>query len=196
MAKNRRCGQAGILSNLDYEKLYNAIKNESHSLILTILRYTGERIGAVVQLEVLDAYQTPYRSIPRSDILFKAHTRKQAGGRKADTHEVPICRALGLALSRYKPPEFGYLFPSPINPERHVTTSSCDKWFRRACTNAGLAQRGLSLHSPRRTLATQLHEQGVPLATIKSITGHKSISSLQRYIDVDDRSRKAAIELL
>jgi integrase/recombinase XerD len=196
MGKNRRHGKAGILSNLDYKKLSDVIDVPAHSLIFSILRYTGERIGAVVQLEVLDCYENPIRAIPRDTILFKGHTRKQAGGQKAETHEVPISEALGLALSKYQPPKYGYLFPSPKNPGRHITTSSCDKWLRKACIKAGLDRKGISLHSFRRTLATSLHEQGVSTVTIQKITGHKSIKSLQHYIDVDDKTKRAAIELL
>jgi integrase/recombinase XerD len=196
MAKNKGFGQAEIFSNTDYSKLYDAINNSTHLLILSLLRYTGERVGAVVQLGVMDVYRNPFISEPRQTILYKAYTRKQAGGVVADTHEVPVSRALHNELARYKPPKYGYLFPSPRDESRHVTTSNCDKWFRRGLRKAGLNRRGFSLHSPRRTLATRLSEEGVPLQTIRSITGHKTLSSLQRYIDVEDRSKKAAVELL
>ncbi len=176
--------------------MYEAINNPTHLLILSLLRYTGERIGAVVQVEVMDVYANPFVSKPRPTILYKSHTRKQSGGTAADSHEVPVSRALHLELARYKPPKYGYLFPSPQNLERHISVSNCDKWFRRGLRKAGLDRRGFSLHSPRRTLATKLSEEGVPLSTIRSITGHQSLSSLQRYIDVDDRSKKAAVELL
>ena len=109
---------------------------------------------------------------------------------------MPISRALHNELARYKPPKYGYLFPSPVNHQRHISVSACDKWYRRGLKRAGLERRGFSLHSPRRTLATKLSEEGVALQTIRSITGHKSLSSLQRYIDVDDNSKKAALELL
>jgi integrase/recombinase XerD len=196
MAKQKRFGQAEIFSNLDYHKLHEAINNPTHLLILSLLRYTGERIGAVTQLEVMDVYVNPFLSRPRETILYKSHTRKQAAGKKASTHEVPVSRALHNDLARYKPPKYGYLFPSPINPESHISVSACDKWFRRGLRNAGLERRGFSLHSPRRTLATRLSEEGVALQTIRSITGHQSLSSLQRYIDVADKSKKAAVELL
>lgn len=196
MAKQKRFGQAEIFSNLDYHKLYEAINNPTHLLILSLLRYTGERIGAVVQVEVMDVYENPFLSKPRSTILYKAHTRKQSAGKKALTHEVPVSRALHADLARYKPPRYGYLFPSPVDPEKPISVSACDKWFRRGLKKAGLDRRGFSLHSPRRSLATKLSEEGVALQTIRSITGHQSLRSLQRYIDVEDKSKQAAVELI
>lgn len=42
-----------------------------------------------------------------------------------------------------------------------------------------------SSHDCRRTLATILHNQGMPLMKIKAITGHKRIKDLERYLKID-----------
>lgn len=55
---------AAILSNLDYQKIYNASNNSTHELIFSILRYTGERIGAVLKLDVMNVYANPFKSVP------------------------------------------------------------------------------------------------------------------------------------
>ncbi len=74
--KNNGHGKAEILENLDFEKIYNAFSLKHHKLIWQILRYTGERISAVLQLKVSDVYLDAEESIPHKEITFKASTRK------------------------------------------------------------------------------------------------------------------------
>lgn len=59
-------------------------------------------------------------------------------------------------------------------------------------TKGGINQREIKnkfelvcIHTARRTLATQLYEHGLPLAQIMKITGHKKLSTLQKYIKSD-----------
>jgi site-specific recombinase XerD len=40
-------------------------------------------------------------------------------------------------------------------------------------------------HTARRTLATQLVEHGLPYEQVMRITGHKKLSTLQKYIKSD-----------
>jgi integrase/recombinase XerD len=196
MAKVKRCGQADILSSIDYQKLYKVANNSTCELIMSILRYTGERAGAVLQLDVMNVYENPYRSIPRKTIIFPASIRKRSPNGESHTREVPISRNLGAELAGYPPPRQGFLFPSPKNPERPLTLRSFDEWLRRCCTRAGLERRGISTHSFRRTFITELSEKGVPIRTIQSLTGHSSLNTLQRYVDVSEDSKRGAVELL
>jgi integrase/recombinase XerD len=196
MAKQNGFGQAAILSNLDYQKIYDASNNSTHELIFSILRYTGERIGAVLKLDVMNVYANPFKSIPRTEIIFPKRTRKQSPDGNTITREVPICSNLAVDLERYQPPLNGWLFPSPRNAEKHITHTAFDAWLRSSCEKAGVGRKGISTHSPRRTFITRLAEQGVPTRTIQHISGHKSLASLQRYIEVSPDAVKAAVELL
>ena len=55
---------------------------------------------------------------------------------------------------------------------------------------------GASSHSGRRTLITNLASRGVSVRVLAEIAGHSSISTTQRYIDVNDEQMRAAVELL
>ncbi|MBD1998053.1 tyrosine-type recombinase/integrase [Leptolyngbya sp. FACHB-541] len=59
-----------------------------------------------------------------------------------------------------------------------------------------LAIEGASTHSFRRTAITWMHNERVPIKHIQSISGHKSLSALQRYIDVTEKDKEMAIATL
>jgi len=53
-----------------------------------------------------------------------------------------------------------------------------------------------SSHSGRRTFITQLANKGVGVRVLAALAGHSSISTTQRYIDVNDTQLASAVELL
>ena len=53
-----------------------------------------------------------------------------------------------------------------------------------------------SSHSGRRTLITNLAAKGVGVRVLAEIAGHSSITTTQRYIDVNDEQMRAAVELM
>lgn len=59
---------------------------------------------------------------------------------------------------------------------------------------AGL--EGVSSHSGRRTFITNLASKGVSVRVLASPAGHRSISTTQAYIDVNDEMKRRAVELV
>ena len=55
---------------------------------------------------------------------------------------------------------------------------------------------GATSHSGRRTYITRLASRGVGVRVLASLAGHRSISTTQRYIDVNDEMKRAAVELI
>lgn len=55
---------------------------------------------------------------------------------------------------------------------------------------------GASSHSGRRSFITTLAHKGVSVRVLASLAGHRSISTTQRYIDVNDDQKRAAVELM
>ncbi len=193
MAKNNRSGQAKILTDLELSRIKKQLRTERDRLLFEILRYTGERIGAVIQLRQSDCYGR--NGEPRDQITFRAATRKaDARGRRA-TRQVPAHPLLMDALAVYTLPDSDWLFPSKTT-DSHVSRARMDLILRQACDRAGLGGSGISTHSFRRTLITRLDEKGVSVRTIQAVTGHKSLMSVQRYIEVSDERVKGAISLL
>lgn len=182
--KNKGHGKAEILENIEFEKIYNSFTSNHYKLIWQILRYTGERISAVLQLKVSDVYLNPVNSVPHQEITFRASTRKASPDGSRKTRQVAVCRALAFELDSYYPPSHGYLFPSGRTGVHPIARQTYDEAFRKALVKCGLNRRGFSLHSPRRTLITKLSQAGYPLPVIKKLTGHKSIQVLQEYVEV------------
>lgn len=196
MPKNNRHGQSEILSDSDYARILKQINNPSHRLLLTIARFTGERWGAIIQLQVSDCYEDPVRRSARSSITFRASTRKASPDGKRETRQVPVHPLLKSELENFYTPLEGWLFPSVRYPDRHVTFQAVDRWFRIAVEKAGLGKKGLSTHSTRRTLITTLSRSGVSIPVLKKITGHKNDRVLLRYVEVDPEQVSNAIALL
>ncbi|MBV8887459.1 MAG: tyrosine-type recombinase/integrase [Chroococcidiopsidaceae cyanobacterium CP_BM_RX_35] len=86
-----------------------------------------------------------------------------------------------------------YLFPGR-HGRGHIHKASADKILRLACLRVGL--EGFSTHSFRRTALTQMHNAGVPTRHIQSISGHRTLAALARYLDVTEEQKQSAISAL
>lgn len=184
-----RFGQATPLCTITYNQISNSFVADSHKLFLGLAWYTGERPEAILSMDVSHAYEDVGRRKPRDTILYPAPNRKDRR-----TREVPTHRALKLILNAYQPPEEGFLFPSLYQKNRHLSRQAMDKAFRRALKKAGLQNQGFSLYSMRRGFITHLNNQGYDIKVIQKLTGHQSLSSLTRYIDVSDSQLRKAID--
>ena len=181
-------GQATPLNSLTYQQISNYLVTDSHKLFLAIAWYTGERPEAILSIDVKHIYENVERREPRDTVLYPSSNRKDKR-----TREVPSHWALKLMLSAYQPQKSGFLFPSLYKEGRHLSRQAIDKAFRRAVKKACLENKGFSLYSARRGFVTRLNEQGYDIKVIQKLTGHKSISSLIRYIDVTDEQLRNAI---
>ena len=193
--KINRYGQSKVLTPREYSKIRKQLRTQWQKLLFEILWYTGERVGAVIQLEWRYVYEKP--PLPRDVILFNARTRKASAGKPAATRVVPVHENLVSSLTAYELPwkETKWMFPGRDN-EIHVWRQTVDAALRTACDRAGLGGQGISTHSFRRTLITRLSDKGVSARTIQQVTGHASLNSVQNYIDCDERKIKEAIDLL
>lgn len=195
MPKVERHGQASVLSESDYTKLLKNIKNEKHRLFLLVARFTGERWGAICQLRVGDVYRNQQKGEIHTHITFRAATRKADPSGLRETRQVPIHPNLAVALKAYRLAEGQeWLFPGWLDPSRPMSRRNADKFLRVAAEKAGL--EGVSCHSTRRTLITNLSRVGVATTVIQKITGHRDLKSLQRYVEVSDDQLKEAVCLL
>ena len=181
-------GQATPLNPITYQQISNHFVTDCHKLFLAIAWYTGERPEAILSMDVKHIYEDVVRREPRDTVLYPCSNRKDKR-----TREVPTYWALKLMLSAYEPPVSGFLFPSLYRADKHLTRQAMDKAFRRAVKKAGLQNKGFSLYSARRGFITRLNDQGYDIKVIQQLTGHRSINSLLRYIDVTDEQLRNAI---
>lgn len=195
MPKYNRSGQAAVLSEADSAKIRRQLKNKGHRLFWDLACYTGERWGAIAQLQVLDVYE-PYSLKPREVITFRAVTRKADPSGQRQTRQVDVHPTLREILEAYTPASEGYLFPSSQRPGQPISFAAASLFLRAALESAGLGRRGFSTHSTRRTFITRLYYLGVDLKTLQAITGHKALSALEKYVEVKPERVRAAIALL
>ncbi|MBR8832709.1 MAG: tyrosine-type recombinase/integrase [Stigonema ocellatum SAG 48.90 = DSM 106950] len=193
MPKNKRSGQACILTDKDYSNLRKHIQSPKYKLLLDIAWFTGERWGALVKLKVEDVYN---QATPREYITFRAQTRKASPNGERKTRQVPVHSTLLASLTAYKPDaDCQWLFPNR-DGSGPMTTRWADKILRSAVERAGMDAMGISTHSTRRSFITKLHRQGTDIYTIKAITGHQDLKALGRYVEIDTDRIKGAIAAL
>ena len=83
-----------------------------------------------------------------------------------------------------------YLFPSPKNPKRHLTTIK--HGFQTARAAAGL--HDLRIHDLRHSAASFMVNSGVDLFAVGKVLGHASVQSTQRYSHLANSTLLAAVE--
>jgi integrase/recombinase XerD len=175
-------------------KLFKCFDHPHHKLIFSICRFTAERIGAVLQLSPLDVYEGKGRV--RTIVNFRGRTRKGSNGKPGETRQVPMHPTLAQMLRDYPVDlKCRWLFPSSRG-DGHITFQAADQALKRACDKAGLGSAGISSHSFRRSAITDLSRAGISAKVIQSITGHKKLDQVSRYIDVSDEEKENAIEVL
>ncbi len=180
MPKIERFGQAAILEPEDWEKLYwHGFQSQKARALFGICRYSGCRIS--------EACQLLRRDVGNKVLTFRRATTKG----KIATRQAPIHPHLRKILKGYKPGELWYF---PGNEGNFLSPKTADRWLRQACDRVGL--QGISTHSFRRTALTEMASAGVPLHVIQSISGHKDLKVLSRYLEVSDADKNAAIEAL
>ena len=184
-----RMGQATPLCPTTFNQISNQFGADVYKLFLGLSWYTGERPDAILKIDVSHVYINAGKRQPRDTVIYPACNRKDRKFRQVDTH-----RALKLMLAAYQPPESGFLFPSLYRADKHLSRQAVDKAFRRAVKKAGLENQGFSLYSARRGFITRLNEQGCDIKLIQRLTGHRSVSSLVRYIEVSEAQLKNAID--
>ena len=178
--KVNRSGKAKVLSQ-DERDVIKSHLPEKYRLIAEILYWSAGRIGEVLSIRVRNL-------VPATGmVILERQTTKTKTTREVylppELMNALIRRANGLQL---KGNDFLFFNQSPTQSTqftRPLSSQSFDKELRRVCDWNGLS--GISSHSFRRTQLTDLYRDGWSLREIQHISGHRSLQSLQEYLDVD-----------
>ncbi len=181
--KNNGNGQGKILTVDELRRLFSeGFTCERDRALFAICFFTGCRVSEALALQVSD--------IKGGTISFRKNITKG----KLQTRIVNIQPGLAAILANYTPSKAGALFPGRCGMTEHLTRFAADKILKNACNRIGVV--GVSTHSFRRTALTQMSGAGIPLRTIQDISGHKSLGTLQRYLEVTDEQRKQAVSVI
>ena len=185
--KSNRYGQARVLSTEQLDQLIAHLPGDHHRVVAEICRRTGCRIG--------EATQVTWGMVSESAITFhRGITKGKLSSRSVPT--VPVLwdvlvawRATWVADQGREPRADDFVVPGRFAGSRLSTRSFMDA-LERAASETGL--EGVSSHSFRRSALTSAHAAGVPLRVLMSLSGHKSMSALQRYLEVTPQQREDA----
>lgn len=142
--------------------------------ILLTLAHAGLRRGELVSLEVGDVDLDGRRLVVRE-------------GKGGSARAVPIVDELAGALRSYlqvRPDATtDALFLSRV--QRRLTQTTLQRMFGRWLRDAGLKDRGYTLHSLRHGAATRWLRAGLNIRDVQVLLGHESIETTARYLHAD-----------
>ena len=145
-------------------------------LAFALLLYTGQRRGDVVKLG---------RQHVHGDVLIFDQSETE-GGEKAHL-EIPLHPKLRAIIDAT--PTVGVKTFLVTHFGKPYTAPGFGNWFRELCDAAGCPD--VSAHGLRKATARRLAEIGCTEHQIAAITGHASLSEVQRYAKAADRKRMA-----
>lgn len=188
--KNNRHGQAAIWTNTVINKMRLKLKVSRQRLIFEISLFTGERMGAIVQLEVKDVFDQNGEVLKY--INFKGSSRKATKHGQAKTRQAFVHPILREQLINYERPQNGYLFPTN-STTGHISRRAVDKYWRGILAQYNF--QGFSTHSSRRYVINKLRSNGVEIVTISEAMG-MSVNVVRHYLDNDPIAVENAIATL
>jgi integrase len=152
-------------------------------LAIELLLTTAARRG--------DAVKLGPRHIHDGVISFE---QSKTRGSEKSTVTIPLHPDFCAALRAMPPSNLVHLatdttflktsFGRPFSP------AGFGNWFRQSCDQAGL-RKGLSAHGLRKATARRLAEMGCTTHEIAAVTGHASLSEVERYTQAANRKRLA-----
>ena len=185
--KTNRYGQAAVLNSSQLDELILALPARHHQVLAELCRRTACRIS--------EGRQLTWASITSSAVVFPKTITKG----KLASRTVPATSKLQGILDSWRldwarlngrePLNGDFVFPGRFAGQCLSSRSFMDA-LERAAEVKGL--EGVSSHSFRRSALSSASEAGVPLAALRALSGHQSLSTLQRYLEISQSAREAA----
>jgi integrase/recombinase XerD len=164
-----------VLCKDEVKQIINALTNEKHRVMMSLLYACGLRRSELLQLMLND--------IERNRKLIRVRQSKGFKDRVVPISEKTI-EMLDFYIQRYKPQR--YVFEGQWPGEMYSATS-LEKVLKMACEKAGIV-KPVTLHWLRHSYATHLLESGTDLRYIQELLGHKSSKTTEIYTHVTSSS--------
>jgi integrase/recombinase XerD len=158
------------LSQHELRKLFAAIDNPKHLLIMKLVYGMGLRVSEIVAILISDVDSN----------RMQVHIRN-AKGKKDRYVNLPTTILAELRnYYKYYRPQY-YLFEGQAGGQYH--TRSVQNIFKTAMIKAGITKT-IGVHGLRHSYATHLHESGIDIAFIQELLGHSNIKTTLIYTKV------------
>lgn len=161
------------INQTDIKKLFNAMDNSKHKLILQLVYGMGLRVSEVVNLQIADI------DSKNMQVLIAA-----GKGKKDRYVQLPksVLQDLRKYYKEYKPAK--YLFEGQYGGQYSVR--SVQLVFKAAMKRAKIRKK-IGVHGLRHSYATHLLEAGTDITLIQKLLGHNDIKTTQIYAKVSDK---------
>ena len=187
--------QAKVLTEAEMKRLLAVVGNDRHPernrLAVMMSHLAGLRVGEIAALRISDLVHGEGRV---RDQLRSSPA--QTKGRVSRT--IFLNRRLQREIRRYLDS-----FPALPAPESALLRSQKSgsysantlcQLFGELYRRAGID--GASSHSGRRSFNSKLAQSGVSAKVIMGLAGHRHLGTTQRYFEVNDEMKRAAVEIL
>lgn len=187
--------QAKTLTQTELRRVLDYVATRKHAarnraIIMTTF-LSGMRVGEVASLT--------YADVVDSSGAIKAEIRLSAAQTKGNHARIVFVnerlrKELELYCRRYIPANLNQkLFHSQKANSNGFSANTLTQFFHYLYKRVGID--GASSHSGRRTFITNLANKGIGVRVLMSLAGHRSITTTQAYIDVNDEMKRRAVEL-
>lgn len=159
-----------VLSEKEVLKIFDAVKNDKHLLMLELCYGMGLRVSEIVKLKVSDI------NSHRMQVLVEG-----AKGKKDRYVPLPasVLQRLRTYYRAYRPNK--YLFEGQYGGQYSIR--SVQAVFKAAMAKARV-NKPVGIHGLRHSYATHLLEAGTDMTFIQRLLGHRDIKTTQRYAHV------------
>lgn len=129
----------------------------------------------------------------KTEIFVVEHTKKKSiyGDRwlPLDVYSLELLKRIINTNKAYNYTDQNYLF---LDCQGRTTEREIDYLIRKICKNSGMEIK--SAHDIRRTVASEMHYNGVPLEIIKKFLGHSDLATTRSYIfDINTKEERNQI---
>ena len=196
LGKKAMAKQAKTLSQVEIRKVLDYIATRKHSarnraLLLTTY-LSGMRVGEISSLRFKDVVDS--EGAIRKEIRLSPEQTKGNEARIVFIND-KLRKELEAYAAIYTPKNINCkFFYSQKADSDGFTANTLTQFFHYLYKRSGVD--GASSHSGRRTFITNLANKGISVRVLASLAGHKSISTTQCYIDVNDDIKRKAVELI
>ncbi len=197
--------QARVLTEREIKKVLQYCTQHKHPsrnrAMLLSTHLAGLRVGEVAALKVSDVLNREGEI--KDEIYLSADQTKGSRGRT-----VLVPKRLQIELKQYLQAKYGLerlaavsltdtsiaLFHTQKHPKRGFSANTLAQHFHYLYQRSGIV--GASSHSGRRGFITNLADKGVHVRVLMALAGHQSIATTQKYIDLNPKMMRTAVEMI
>jgi integrase/recombinase XerD len=189
--------QAKTLTPTELRRVLDYIATRPHAArnraMVLMTFWAGMRVGEVAALRLRDV--TDADGAVRAEIVLTPEQTKGNSHRTVYLNErLRKELATYIAQTHFINHPRVKLFYTQKRQIDGFTANTLTQYFHYLYKGAGIA--GASSHSGRRSFITNLANKGISVRVLAEISGHRSITTTQKYIEVNDEQKRRAVELV